>query len=209
MTENIVTCEDHYIIDGVEFYFYSDDETDGYILNEPLKAANIKELYIPNSVNGIEIKEIEFCNGYLRGFDTIKVCENNRNFTVIDNVLFTKYMESLIIYPPEKKDEIYCVPAGVKYIEQDAFCDNKYLKTLYLPTGLEMIRTYSMTENLETIYIPRTLKWVAHKAFVGCKSLKTVFYEGTAEEWNLIDFTGFNSRLTNADIHFNANIEPV
>lgn len=205
MTENIITTEDHIIIDGAEFPFYFYE--DGCVLNKPNNAI-IKELCIPNSINGIDVNVIEFDfdEGYLIGFDTIKICENNRYFAVVDNVLFSKDMERLILYPPEKKDEIYCMPVGVKIIEEESI-SNKYVKTMYLPNGLEKIVQYSMyVPELETIYIPRTLKKVYLKAFAGCKSLKTVFYEGTIEEWNTIDFTYFNEWLTEAEIHFNSNI---
>lgn len=208
MTENIVTNENYYLIDDTKFYFYFDDEIDGYVITGPSRDTCIEELYIPNSINGIDIKKVEIYNECLRGFDRIRICDNNRRFAVIDDILFSKNMESLIIYPPEKRNKIYCVPAGVKDIEEEAFFFNQYLKKLFLPTGLERIIQYAMgTYNLETIYIPSTLKKVYFKAFTGCKSLKTVFFQGTAEEWDAIDFTDFNGELTDAEIHFNANIE--
>lgn len=114
-------------------------------------------------------------------------------------------MKRLVMYPPEKKNEVYLIPNGVEEIGEDSFCNN-YIKTLIFPLGIKYIIQYSIgCRNLETLYIPKTLEKVYFKAFAGCNLIKTVYYQGTEEEWNNIDFTDFNQSVTEADIRFSHN----
>lgn len=204
MIDNIIADDNYYVFNGVKIEFFFDDDIDGYVITDA--TGNINELYIPNTINGKPIKDI---NGeifwHLSGFDRVVISEKNDNFTVVDGVLFTKDMKKLIMYPPEKKDNIYRVPEGIEEIGEDSF-GNKYLKTLILPIGLKWIIQYAMAcKNFETIYIPSSLRKVYFKAFIGCYSIKNVYYQGTKEEWNTIDFTSFNTAITDAKIYFNSN----
>ena len=205
MIKNVVTNDNYYLFNDIKIEFFFDDDINGYVITEA--KGNINELFIPNTINGKSIKDINgniFWN--LTGFDRIIFSEYNDNFTVIDGVLFTKDMKKLIMYPPEKKNKIYIVPEGVEEIGEDSFY-NKYLKTLIFPAGLKWIIQYAMAcKNLETLYIPRMLKKVYFKAFLGCDSIKEVYYQGTKEDWDMIDFTDFNCSLTEAQVHFNSNL---
>ena len=205
MAKNVVTNDNYYLFNDIKIEFFFDDDINGYVITEA--KGNINELFIPNTINGKPIKDINgniFWN--LTGFDRIIVSEDNDNFTVIDGVLFTKDMKKLIMYPPEKKNKLYIVPEDVEEIGEDSFC-NKYLKTLIFPAGLKWIIQYAIAcKNLETLYIPRTLKKVYFKAFSGCDSIKEVYYQGTKEDWVMIDFTDFNCSLTEAQVHFNFNL---
>ncbi|MBD5129521.1 MAG: leucine-rich repeat protein [Ruminococcaceae bacterium] len=73
---------------------------------------------------------------------------------------------------------------------------------------MEYIEQYAVTgcKNLEEITIPKSLKRVYMKAFMWCERLSKVYYEGSEEEWNKIDFTMFNDYLTNAHINYNCRI---
>ena len=202
MNDNIVTSQNYYMFNGVKIGFFFDEEEDGYILSEA--KGQLDELFVPNTVNGKPVKDINGDIFYtLTGFNKVSISEENLNFTTVDGVLFTKGMKKLVIYPPERKDEVYLVPKGVEEIGEDSFC-NRFLKTLVLQTGVKYIIQYSINcRNLETLYIPKTLEKVYFKAFAGCDLIKTVYYQGVEEEWNNIDFTDFNKSVTKAEIRFN------
>lgn len=191
MNDNISTYQNYYIFNGIKIKFFYDEEIDGYVLTEA--KGELDDFFIPNTINGKPIKDI---NGSilweLTGYDKISVSNDNSNFQVVDGVLFTCDMKRLVIYPPEKKNEIYSVPKGVEEIGEDSFC-NHYIKTLVFPAGLKWIIQYAIEcRNLETLYIPKTLKKVYFKAFAGCGFIKRIYFEGTEEDWNKIDFTDFN-----------------
>ena len=75
--------------------------------------------------------------------------ENNKKYTAIDGVLFSKDKKRLLLYPMMKKDEVYEIPEGT---EEVWFCsDYPNLKTLRLPKSLntsDKIVSYAMLLSL-------------------------------------------------------------
>ncbi|MBQ8731668.1 MAG: leucine-rich repeat domain-containing protein [Oscillospiraceae bacterium] len=97
-------------------------------------------------------------------FDEIKVHKDNLGFKVVDGVLYTRDMTTLILYPQGKKDKTFRVPEGVVYIANGAFLN---------------------CWNLEKITLPASLEWVGQDAFLNCKKLETVECLGYEPgEWN-------------------------
>lgn len=93
-------------------------------------------------------------------FDEIKVHEDNPNFKVVDGVLYTRDMTTLILYPQGKKDKTFRVPDGVVYIADGAFLNCWNLEKVTLPASLENID--------------------GDAAFANCKKLEAVEYLGKA-----------------------------
>ena len=121
----------------------------------------------------------------------------------VNDVLFTNDMKTLLLYPSEKKNKVYCVPNGVKEIGEESF-NNEYLEVLVLPYGLKSIVEYAFyCKNLLELYIPKSLSKVYLKAFCCCDAIKRVYFEGSEQEWNEIDFTLFNDTVKSAEIIFN------
>lgn len=188
---------------GLKFRAYYDDGLNGLVLLQPDGGGNIKEMYIPKAIDGIAVKDVMF-DEFLGGYDRFVVDTDNEYLSTADGVLFDRGGTVLISYPNEKRDEIYKIPEGVKAIHDSAFW-NKYLKHVILPDGLEVIVQYAFAvcKNLEEITIPKSLRKVYLKAFYGCSAVKTVYYKGSKDEWNEIDFTDFNEALTKAQVIFN------
>lgn len=188
---------------GLKFRAYYDDGLNGLVLFEPDGGGNIKEMYIPKAIDGIAVKDVMF-DGFFGGYDRFVIDEDNEYFSVEDGVLFDRAGTVLISYPNEKRDEIYKIPERVKAIHDSAFW-NEYLKRVILPDGLEVIVQYAFAacENLEEITIPKSLRKVYLKAFYGCSAVKTVYYKGSKDEWNKINFSDFNEALKEAQVIFN------
>ncbi len=55
---------------------------------------------------------------------------------------------------------------------------------------------------LKSITLSNTITAIDDNAFADCTKLTDVYFDGTEEEWNAIDFGSGNSRLTSATIHF-------
>lgn len=203
MNDNIITDQDYYVFDGIKVKFYFDEEFNEYILE--MAEGHSDTLFIPSTINNKPVTFIEFVDWGIGGYDKVIVSEKNPYFRAIDGVLFTSDMKELVIYPPEKKDEVYFIPKGVELIGEDSFVSNKYIKTLIFPTGFRQIVQYALAccKNLETLYIPKTLESVLLKAFYFAESVRDVYFEGTEDEWSNINFTDCNWSLTDAEIHFN------
>lgn len=203
MNDNIITDQNYYMFNGVKIEFYFDEELNGYILN--MAEGSSDTLFIPSTINGKPVVYIELPEWEIWDFEKVIVSENNSHFRAIDGVLFSGDMKELLIYPPEKKDEVYFIPNGVEEIGDESFEANKYLKTLIFPKGFKLIVQYALAgcKNLETLYLPKTLERVLLKAFLFADSVKNVYFEGTEQEWNNINFTDCNWSLTGAEIHFN------
>ena len=56
---------------------------------------------------------------------------------------------------------------------------------------------------LTSIVIPKSLKTVAEYAFDGCDSLETIYYEGNATDWSLINIQGYNGLFASAKKVYN------
>ena len=63
-------------------------------------------------------------------------------------------------------------------------------------------QTFENNTSLTTITIPLSVILIKNKAFSGCNNIKTVYYEGTQEEWNEIVFYEGNESLKNANVIF-------
>lgn len=119
---------------------------------------NIREFTVPDSVtiimdcfkNCSRIKKIHFgkntekiCVGVsdtesIVGFsgctslESISVSKDNKYFTNIDGILFSKDMKILYLYPANKTGERYIVPENVELVHDYAFLDSQNIKMIYL-----------------------------------------------------------------------------
>lgn len=86
------------------------------------------------------------------------VDENNRNYTAINGVLFSKEKDALVKYPIGKTDESYSIPNTVKAIHMYAFENCRFLKTLQIGNNLTTIKAYSFTQctSLEAIHVDKS-----------------------------------------------------
>ena len=202
MINHIITDQNYYTLNGIKVEFYFDEESNECILE--MAEGHADTLFIPNTINGKPVTFIEFADWRAGGFDRVIVSENNSYFQTIDGVLFTADKKELLIYPPQKKDEVYVIPDGVEIIGEDTFCSNHYIKTLVFPKGFRLIVQYALAccKSLETVYLPQSLEKVLLKAFYFTEPMKHVYFDGSEQQWHTINFTDCNWSLTDAEIHF-------
>jgi len=89
-----------------------------------IRSKKMAKLRIPPKVYSIGVVEIA---------GKITIAEGNKTYTMSEGVTINKKTSELIFYPPNKKDETYTLPDGVKYIYSNAFANNRCLKTLHIP----------------------------------------------------------------------------
>ncbi len=110
---------------------------------------NLKSIYIPESVNYIGDSPVFYSLGLIN----IEVSENNKNYTSIDGILYSKTKDSLICYPSAKGDTSFDVLNETEKIRSDCF-------------------NYSI--NLETINLHNNIKTISKSAFNYLDNLKAI-----------------------------------
>jgi len=61
------------------------------------------------------------------------------------------------------------------------------LKEIIVPEGIHIIniKAFAFNDNLQTVVLPKSLKYIGSSIFAGCPStLSSIKYMGTKEEWN-------------------------
>ena len=197
---------------GTAKVYYEYDESErGYLLE--YIDSKTDNFIIPDQINGIDVKgfsDIEDFNDRIG--ERITISEDNKYFKLIDDVLFSRDGTELYIYTYKKKGENYIVPSGVEIINPDAFNSSSYLKNIVISEGVKKIYQYAFAvcKNIEKIYLPSTLEMVSLKTFYffGTDNLQ-VYYGGTPEQWQKIDFAFGNFEVMNANIHYNSPVPDI
>lgn len=172
--------------------------------------SSLVSITIPDSVETIENSSFQGCksletviipesvtsigNSTFYGCTTLKNIDLPTGLTAINSGLFNG-CTSL-----EKID----IPANVKEIQKNAFLNCTSLKEVNLSNGLTKIGDSAFVgcESLTSIAIPKSVTNIGASAFNNY--LKTVYFEGSEEEWNAITFGANNTPLEQATIIFNS-----
>lgn len=142
------------------------------------------QMRIPSSVRAITYdRSFEDEWGLHRGEHvTVSVDGNNRNYYSLFGILFSYAFEdmekpeekifetdfmcmadckyrALLLYPPDRKNEVYYVPDGVERIAGRAFEGAKYLRRVVLPDTVKTIGlgAFAECDKLEEIVIPESV----------------------------------------------------
>ncbi len=145
---------------------FFDPEVIGGSLNTTLRS-----LTIPETVSNISFHSC-------LNLTTVIIDGENSPLCVVDNVLFTKDMQTLMQYPAGLTAESYKIPDGVTSIQSCAF---------------------TQCENLTAVEIPETVTSIGNSAFDGCEKLQAITLPAGLTELGTSVFWGCNS-LTTANI---------
>ena len=101
------------------------------------------------------------------------------------------------------------IPDSVTSIGDVAFYSCIGLESITIPdsvTSIGDVAFYGCIE-LESITIPDSVTSIGDSAFYSCSGLETVYYKGTAAEWNKISI-GYDSNLTSATRYYYSETKP-
>lgn len=103
-------------------------------------------------------------------------------------------------FESNKTIEMVMIPESITKIESYAFRYCSALKSIKLPSKLERIstETFNGCTNLESIVIGKNVKKISRDAFKSCSNLRTVYYEGTEDDWlafNIVDTVTLNDDI--------------
>lgn len=163
-------------IKGENTIFYPVKEGTIVIADGTFNDSEITSIDIPESVKYIG-------NGILVNcplLENIQVNENNKYYSVNNNVLFNKKQTELIKYPAGKTSEKYVIPNSVTCISSDAFAYCSNLKNIKIPDTVLSIGdgAFSCCYNLTNINIPDGVTNIGSFAFCKCYSLTNITIPG-------------------------------
>ena len=173
-------------------------------------AENVEEIYLGATVQSFESM------GYYN-LAKIDVSKDNPNFSVADDVVYNKDKTVLVRYPAAQEGVNFDIPDSVTKIEEVAF-DGSKLESIYIPDSVteiegeafrrcEELKSIKLSNNLTTIYyltfdscrnlemviIPSSVKRIESYAFPFCSKLADIYYTGTEEQWNAIEFDNWSA----------------
>ena len=167
---------------------------------------SLKKIEIPASVTSIG--DLAFKQAGGAHLSEINVAADNKNYSSIDGVLFSKDGKTLICYPTGKVGAPYKMPDSTEIIANDAFkgdantVDSATLDGQHKLTGIELSRNLKkvgarafMQTSLESITIESDIEYEEY-AFDGCKNVKElIIKEGVTDIPDAL-FYGFENCTT-------------
>ena len=138
-----------------------------YVGNFLLGCTKVKTFHIPLSLNSISIHQPFDQAEYLESFT---IDPNHEHYAVVDDVLYSKDMKTLICYPGGKKGKIFTIPDGVTEAFNAAIGKNSYLKHVIVPPTVVKATNFGYLSSLENITLFRCDKYENDEFFNGISS---------------------------------------
>ncbi len=155
---------------------------------------NLKKIKLPSSLEfiygmafrnsgirkvklGKKFKEFEPSAFYKSKIKRIVVSKKNKKFSSQKGVLYNKQKTKLLYYPPNKSKKTFSILNKVKKISEEAFCDNRRIKSVIISGNVSKIDYCSFLgcSNLRKLTIKSKKKLsIDESAFYCCKKLKSV-----------------------------------
>ena len=176
---------------------------------------------IPNSVTSIGYEAFSDCNSLASvtigagvtsiGDDAFSNCGSLASIIVDpDNAVYHSDGNCVIETASKTliagcKNSVIPSDGSVTYIGEDAFSGCDSLTSITIPDSVTSIDEYAFwyCTSLVSITIPNSVTYIGSSAFENCDSLATVYYTGTAAEWEAIEIDSWNDDLLDAKIVFN------
>ncbi len=152
--------------DREDIYYFKIPDGVEKIGNSAFLDCRLTDLYISGSVK--EIEDFAFMGD--REVLSIKVAEENKNFIVKNNVMFSKDMTELVWYSRGNTAKSYVIPDGIMTIRAGAFqlCDP--LQSITIPDSVKIIGddAFRNIRDLKSIKIPDSVSEIGESPFLGC-----------------------------------------
>lgn len=102
------------------------------------------------------------------------------------------------------------LPNKLSQVGKSAFVGCRSMTSVIIPEGVTRIEgsAFNNCEKLTEVVLPNSLQSIGEKAFYLSDSIAEVYYCGTAEQWNAIQFDLFNYPLTNATRYYYSETKP-
>lgn len=157
-------------------------------------ASELTSISLPVSVRVIGESAFQGCP-----VSSISVAAANQYFTSVNDVLFVKNMEELVLYSRMLPEESYTIPDGIKVIRSFAFYNQQYLKNVKFPDSLLEIGELAFhNTKLEEVILPDNHIKIGWGVFSGCNNLKKVVLSSNLQSFG---FHWFSDCGALAELH--------
>ena len=128
-------------------------------------------------------------------------CTSLKDVTIPEGV---KTVQSFAFYYCYALENV-TIPDSVTFIGEAAFANCSALKEVRIGKGVATISSdvFAWCTVLESVTIQDSVTTIAEGAFANCTSLKAIYYCGTEEQWNAIEFGTENDCLKDAEVFYN------
>jgi cell surface protein len=131
---------------------------------------SITSIHIPASVRKLDGGCFAGCS-----ISSFSIDDNNPYFSVVDGVIFSKDLTTLVAFPSKFPHKSYTIPNTTKVIGEDAFADAN-IETIKLPNSLISIERLAFQHsNIKSIELPESIETIGEYAFHRCISLESVY----------------------------------
>lgn len=129
---------------------------------------NLLSVALPTSVTNISSRAFRYCFSLV----TLTFTGDNPFYSIVDGVLFTKDMTTLVLHPAGFGTS-YTIPTGVKHIAACALASCYTLTNVVIPEGVETIGNVSFDNlfRIPKIKLPDSLKSIDLYAFEYCSGM--------------------------------------
>ena len=130
---------------------------------------DITSIHIPASVKSLEGSSFAGCQ--LKAYE---IDEDNPYYTVVDGVVFSKDLSTLVAFPSAYPKKHYNVPDTTLTIGSHAFSDAQ-IESIDLPDGLSEIEDWAFDFcTIQSINLPESVKKLGRGAFRCCRHLEHI-----------------------------------
>ncbi|MCD7959048.1 MAG: leucine-rich repeat domain-containing protein [Ruminococcus sp.] len=141
---------------------------------------SMTEFHIPSTLEDIGAMSFLGC----QSLETVTIDEDNSNYTVEDNVVYSADQSILYLYPAGKTDTSFTVPDEVLVIYAGSFFSASNLTQIDFGAKLQYIgeMAFDYCTGLTSITIPETVTNIKTTAFSDCTGLTELVFEGADNE---------------------------
>ena len=130
---------------------------------------SITSIRIPSSVRELHGSSFAGCN-----IEAYEVDEAYECYTVVDGVVYTKDLKTLVAFPSAYPKKHFEVPSTTQIIGSSAF-ESAPIVSIDLPDGLTIIEKYAFEFSaIHSIEIPDGVTEIGDSTFCGCRNLEHV-----------------------------------
>lgn len=130
---------------------------------------SITSIKIPRNVRELDGSCFSGCS-----ISEYELDERNPNYSLIDGVIYSKDLTTLIAFPSNYPDKHFVVPSTTKVIGWGAFMDSA-IESIEFPDGLREIGGWAFQgSHLKEVTLPDSVTVVGHLAFRLCENLQKV-----------------------------------
>lgn len=132
----------------------------------------LESVEIPDSVICIGADAFHNCSSLTEFI----VDRDNTVYTADDGVLYNKQTSTIVCYPPAKEADSYAIPDGVEIIGENAFYRCSNLESVYIPSSVKRIEesAFMGSDSLETVSVDDGLEYIGFYAFADCINLSLI-----------------------------------